>query len=352
MTTIRDAGIFGDFVHQPLRDPNTEIRLIQVDSPGQNDSNIECTLSVHSISDPPPYIAISYTWGDTSEKRRICLDGKQLYIGLNSWVVLWQVRTHRVPHPIWIDVLSIDQASELCEEKSIQVGLMGVIFSAAVYVFVSVGSHANDSEFLVEQINSHAEYVAHKRGVYNEIGDPPLDQHRCSDCGQDPEWEEYVCAECPTNTRFCQSCKESARRHESSGHSLHTKSIEHLRFKGCAVCGRRFATCWYGSQHTIYMRSTALCRTCMHAHDRDVDGHSSLVLTDHWGDVSLPTLGYRNMASALKTAEWAEDLSAGAHRRIIDAAQAFSLRQYFSRLWVRISTPRKAAFRRLTLDQA
>ena len=37
MATIRDAGIHGDFVHEHLQDPHTEIRLIHVDLSGEVD---------------------------------------------------------------------------------------------------------------------------------------------------------------------------------------------------------------------------------------------------------------------------------------------------------------------------
>jgi hypothetical protein len=68
MATIRDAGTTGDFPHRPLRDPENEIRLVQVDRSRGEDSEIQGTTNAHSILDSPPYVAISYTWGDLSEK--------------------------------------------------------------------------------------------------------------------------------------------------------------------------------------------------------------------------------------------------------------------------------------------
>jgi len=134
MASIRDAGISGDFVHEPLSDPQTQIRLIQIDLPvlsDDKDCEIECTISAHLLSDPPPYVAISYTWGDNSTKRGIWVNKRRLNVGHNSWLALWQARLHRLQQPlrIWMDVLSIDQADDV--EKIIQVGLMGSIYKSA-----------------------------------------------------------------------------------------------------------------------------------------------------------------------------------------------------------------------------
>lgn len=100
MAIIRDAGIIGDFIHEPLQDPSTEIRLVHVNPSGEQDDDIRCTVLTHSLNNPPPYIAISYTCGDISNKRKIYIEGKQLWIGHNSWTVLWQARLHRFTEPL------------------------------------------------------------------------------------------------------------------------------------------------------------------------------------------------------------------------------------------------------------
>lgn len=129
MTTIRNAGITGDFVHEPLQHPGHEIRLIHVKASDASTDDITCTISTHPIDSAPPYAAISYTWGDTAHHRTISLDGKHASVGENSWLVLWEVRLHKLPLPLWIDVLSIDQKNDY--EKSIQVSITGSIYEAA-----------------------------------------------------------------------------------------------------------------------------------------------------------------------------------------------------------------------------
>ncbi|KAK5124605.1 hypothetical protein LTR85_001318 [Meristemomyces frigidus] len=157
MATFSNAGIFGDFTHEPLHDPRRQIRLVQLDISGAEDSDIDCTISSYPTDSAPPYVAVSYTWGDITRRRSIRINGQQLSIGYNSWQALWQRRLHQYADLLWIDVLSIDQANDV--EKSAQVSLMGKIYKRARLVFVSVGSHENDSEFLIHQISLHTQYL-------------------------------------------------------------------------------------------------------------------------------------------------------------------------------------------------
>lgn len=334
MATIRDAGITGEFTHEPLQHPATEIRLVQVHLSDDRDSDVQCTVSGHSILESPPYVAISYTWGNSSERRNITLNGKRLSIGLNSWVVLWQARLHRVAHHVWIDVLSIDQAS--VTEKSIQVGLMGVIFSGAMYVLASLGLHGDDSAFLSEQINAYTEYVDKERKALGNSEDPQLFQHHCSNCGKITGDAEYRCITCEGRTYFCRSCRNRAKRHEDeeAGHKVYMESIDDFRISGCHFCGRRYVKSWYapkgGSDQTYF----EVCRTCMQPRQEDMKDRHELVLRDHWGEVTRPTVWYERMETVLETHKWILQLSRFCHQRIIDATRALSLREYFTRLWV------------------
>jgi hypothetical protein len=120
MTTIADAIPIEKFIHQPFEDPGSEIRLICVNPPKTGTDEFDCTTSTHAIFKArlPPYVAISYTWGDTARKRIINLEGKRVYIGENSWLALSQVRLHKLDFLLWIDILSIDQSNT--KEKGIQ----------------------------------------------------------------------------------------------------------------------------------------------------------------------------------------------------------------------------------------
>lgn len=334
MATIRDAGITGDFVHEPLPNPSTEIRLVHVDPLGEEDDDIRCTVLTHSLNNPPSYIAISYTWGDISKKRKIRIKGKQLWIGQNSWTVLWQARLHRFAEPLWIDVLSIDQTNDA--EKSIQVRSMGRIYEAATSVCVSVGLHENDSSFLAEQAHAHTKYFELRRKKWGEQEDPTLGRIACGICGKETRYEVARCSQCRGRKAPCTHHGEIPLEHESTDHAFYGgPELALLRFSGCNFCGRRFAARWYEPRReTAGEESLKICRTCMRECQKatDSDSYSDLVLTDCWGEVDVLTghIAWKDLQCFDRLLQ----LSREDHQRVIDAARQFSLRPYFTRLWV------------------
>jgi hypothetical protein len=331
MATIRDAGIFGDYVHKPLSDPQAEIRLVQIDLSGDRDSDIHCTVSTHSLERPPPYIAISYTWGDSSNTRGIWINNGRLHIGHNSWLALWQARLHRVENPlrIWIDVLSIDQANDV--EKSIQVGLMAVIFKSATHVIASVGVHENDSEYLAEQVHAHADYVELSRRLEGQKSDPPVDPRYCCHCMRslDHEVEARRCNDCAGTPLFCLTCDPY---HKETGHTL--DQFYWTSLSNCSRCHRSLPVRWYESRDT----NIRFCRTCVSRfqgfrNETDTDG----ILFDFWGAVDKPAKGRRKQFPAFTCSRLLE-MANESQQRIANAFSAFSFRRYFTRLWVRVST--------------
>ena len=71
--------------HQPLSDP-TEIRTIRL-YPGRFDDEVRCELE-HCLlqggdCENPIYIALSYTWGDSTNTKLVSLNGKPYPVTLN-----------------------------------------------------------------------------------------------------------------------------------------------------------------------------------------------------------------------------------------------------------------------------
>ncbi|OTA76885.1 hypothetical protein M434DRAFT_87882, partial [Hypoxylon sp. CO27-5] len=103
-----------------------------------NEEVIECSLSLHGFNATPrtPYIALSYTWGDTSGGRDILIDGKRMYARPNLYACLRSLRHHDLSQYVWIDAICINQRDEDGEEKSAQIKLMDQIYSQAESVAV------------------------------------------------------------------------------------------------------------------------------------------------------------------------------------------------------------------------
>jgi len=342
MATIRDAEISGDFCHEPLSNPYENIRLVQIDLSGDKDSEIHCTISTHPIRNLPPYVAISYTWGDMSKKQSIWVDKKRLNVGHNSWLALWQARLHCIRQPlmVWIDVLSIDQNSNV--EKSIQVGLMGCIYVSAESVLASVGDHEDDSEHLIEQVDAHAEYIEEIRSLTARQEDPPagrVERHPCCICQRDVGGMAYLCISCEDAPWFCCYC---ARDHRKPGKFPNEPS--HIcHYLGttpgyrCDSCGRPLPFRWYEPRTRPPMKKH--CRTCEVLYRSRAGAKRTWILTDAWGAVDKsPSRKHGLQTSICFTYMSLLGFPDESLQRSAKAFSAFSFRSYSTRLWVSAST--------------
>ncbi|TVY22146.1 Heterokaryon incompatibility protein 6,OR allele [Lachnellula hyalina] len=115
--------------------PNT-IRLLRVYQGAVN--NLVCDLEVAHIDRLPSYEALSYCWGDPSEKIPIeCNASGGLAITKNLHSALHCLRLSNQPRLIWADAICINQ--EDIEERSSQVRLMKDIYQRASSVVVWLG---------------------------------------------------------------------------------------------------------------------------------------------------------------------------------------------------------------------
>lgn len=346
MATIRDAEITGDFVHEPLTHPQDEIRLLQLDLSTGTEDEITCTTLTCAIRRPEPYFAISYTWDDMRQKRVIQVNGKRVQVGYNSWLALWQARLYLVKNRqsanlLWIDILSIDQAN--AEEKSIQVGLMGMIYKSAIFVIASVGPHEDDSELLAEQIHAQAAYIDNQREIRGKLEDKPLASIKCVVCNEVPDDPIYRCKPDCESIWFCRNCADYAYEDEVNENGTSTRIVDH-RHSFCVQCDRELTRRYYTfTDRRGDGRVSRICKSCAQpymelAEAGKVEGvtTSDFVLTDEWGDVRQPAndpshTAEKQWQTAVRVFELSQDL----HQRAIDALRAFSLRPYFTRLWVR-----------------
>ncbi|PVH74537.1 heterokaryon incompatibility, partial [Cadophora sp. DSE1049] len=98
---------------------------------------IECSLFAISVTTPPRYEALSYTWGPPSppsEQQYILCDGKKLPVTENCISALYHLRKKYSNRLLWIDAICIDQTN--VEEASQQVQIMGQIYQNAAEVIV------------------------------------------------------------------------------------------------------------------------------------------------------------------------------------------------------------------------
>ncbi|OAG10045.1 uncharacterized protein CC84DRAFT_1071083, partial [Paraphaeosphaeria sporulosa] len=114
-----------------------EIRLLHL-SPGGDEDEFYCSLSIVSLDDRPQYEALSYVWGeDSDDTLPISLGGKTVQIRRNLHLALRGIRDPDCERILWIDALCINQGD--VEERYTQVAIMGDIYSKAYCVLAYIG---------------------------------------------------------------------------------------------------------------------------------------------------------------------------------------------------------------------
>lgn len=71
-------------MHTPLRDPRAQIRLIHLD-PKESGDSISVSLETWDIKSAPLYNAISYAWGDPSDRHAININGTRVHVSENCF---------------------------------------------------------------------------------------------------------------------------------------------------------------------------------------------------------------------------------------------------------------------------
>ena len=131
----------------PLAKPgSTSFRLLQIKGDYNNDysDQVECTLSEHSLSNPPSYRCLSYAWGARTDNSHIKVnDAFSVEVRKNLRLFLERIRkqssdpTGLATGYFWIDAICIDQ--EDTSEKKAQLEIMGATYSEARQVVAWLG---------------------------------------------------------------------------------------------------------------------------------------------------------------------------------------------------------------------
>lgn len=135
------------------------------------------SLESHSLEDPPDYIAISYCWDPTSQKRGMFLCNKDSPLSNKSFAisetvleVLNQVNAGEL---VWIHQICINQGDQ--DEKLDQIYRMGEIYSKATKVFIWLGPTANESDVALKSMEGMLDQVMRLNEATATRKDLPLD---------------------------------------------------------------------------------------------------------------------------------------------------------------------------------
>ncbi|KAI1366046.1 heterokaryon incompatibility protein-domain-containing protein [Xylaria arbuscula] len=103
-----------------------EIRLLTI-LPGKPGDDMKCSLETVSLDDNPSYEAISYVWGDLTDRRDILVGDSIFSVTRNLFTALKRFRYTDRQRTLWADAVCINQ--EDLAERGRQVSLTGRVYS-------------------------------------------------------------------------------------------------------------------------------------------------------------------------------------------------------------------------------
>lgn len=124
------------------------IRLLILLPAPSRDLPLKCMLTTQCLDGIPPYTALSYVWGVSTDKASIECNGISLDVTENLAAALLHIRHHEEHKAIWVDAICINQAS--ASERASQVMLMGRVYSSAVSTLIWLGEQSARSRVALE----------------------------------------------------------------------------------------------------------------------------------------------------------------------------------------------------------
>ncbi|KAI1412807.1 heterokaryon incompatibility protein-domain-containing protein [Hypoxylon sp. FL1857] len=175
------------FAYRRLDDDGFRLLMIK---PGDAHSTLEAELTHATLTTPPSYHALSYTWGSPEPAFYMKCDGTEIRITKSLHDALCQLREQDGVITVWADAICINQRDD--EEKSRQVARMREIYSKAESLFIWLGYPAEpgDAELAIDTIGV-LEEIFLRHADANHLRLPWPEDHRA----KYDEWDFKVSEE-------------------------------------------------------------------------------------------------------------------------------------------------------------
>jgi heterokaryon incompatibility protein (HET) len=148
--------------YSPLSQKPNTIRLLLLLPSKDEPEHLRCELFEYTIQEAEktshPYEALSYVWGSGDKPHSIIIDNQKLAVTENLYKALLHLQDRKIPRPIWVDALCINQADE--KEKELQIQFMAAIYAKASRVIVWLGEAQDDSDRALDSIRTACEKSA------------------------------------------------------------------------------------------------------------------------------------------------------------------------------------------------
>ncbi|KAJ3552316.1 hypothetical protein NPX13_g11146 [Xylaria arbuscula] len=143
------------FRYQPLPDNSGFIRLLYL-RPQSRTASIEgrirlhCEVIIHPVDHCPPYVALSYAWGDATSRKNVKLGSHVISLTESLVTALEHLQHRDKTLVVWADAICINQTDDV--EKGHQVQMMSRIYKHAVLVVAWLGVESEDSDEAIKQL--------------------------------------------------------------------------------------------------------------------------------------------------------------------------------------------------------
>jgi len=146
------ANTYQKYKYTPLDASRNSVRLLRLRPAPDSSWAIRCSLFHTTLEEAPPYIALSYAWGDTNSSFPILVDSDTVSVTKNLRHALLRLRPKGGEKAgdlvVWIDAICINQ--EDIAERNMQTANMRAIYQHATSVAVWLGLENNGSETAIQ----------------------------------------------------------------------------------------------------------------------------------------------------------------------------------------------------------
>ncbi|KAF1809644.1 HET-domain-containing protein [Eremomyces bilateralis CBS 781.70] len=130
-----------------------------------------CDLEIHRyfIDQAPPYVTLSYYWGDPTPSETVCINGAALKITKNLLIALRYVgpRLRKRGLLLWADGMCINQQDT--EERGRQVAQMGEVYEKAKYVIAWLGEASFNFKATLKKMKEWHEWLCKELQERNRL---------------------------------------------------------------------------------------------------------------------------------------------------------------------------------------
>ena len=138
------------YKYTALPDPKSYIRLLSIKPSAEEFCG---SVEALPISLAPPYVALSYAWGDEQPSKAFTCESTSLHVTPHLFEGIRQLCDLLEPSTrIWIDAICIDQSN--ADEKAGQIPLMTQTYASAERVLVWLGPAADGSDRVMDEMGT------------------------------------------------------------------------------------------------------------------------------------------------------------------------------------------------------